>query len=162
VTASSVEFQWASKLHFSKSLHRIAERYTYLFLLNSLLVRVKYVRCAHGTAWLYAPCLVGIRRSLSSSSINDVSRKMREPSTIPPNLYQPIVMCLTSCACLTNPCSWFGRPYGSSGSEAHDYIYSVLERGDHGRNRHIDCDRATLNDAIQQHAERIGTPDLYV
>jgi len=65
-------------------------------------------------------------------------------------------MCLTSCACLTNPCSWFGRPYGSSGSEAHDYIYSVLERGDHGRNRHIDCDRATLNDAIQQHAERIA------
>jgi hypothetical protein len=63
---------------------------------------------------------------------------------------------------LTNSCSWFGRPYGSSGSEAHHYIYSVLERGDHGRNRHIDCDRATLNDAIQQHAERIGTPDLYV
>lgn len=63
---------------------------------------------------------------------------------------------MTSCACFLTPFSWFHRPSMSSRSELHEYIHSVLERDDHGRYRHIACDLSTLNDAIQQHAERIA------
>ena len=44
----------------------------------------------------------------------------------------------------------------SSSNELYDYIYGVLETGDHGPYRQISFDLAMLNDAIQQHAERIG------
>ena len=53
----------------------------------------------------------------------------------------------------------FRRRSTSSQNDPHSYIHGVLERGDHGPHRHISFDLATLNDAIQQYAERIGICD---
>jgi hypothetical protein len=44
----------------------------------------------------------------------------------------------------------------SASNELHNYIHSVLERGDHGPHRTIGFDASTLNSAIENHATRIG------
>ena len=64
------------------------------------------------------------------------------------------VMCF---AFLTN---WLGWGPMSVQNDPHNYIHGVLQRNDHGPYRRISCDLTTLNDAIQQHAERIGAPLL--
>jgi hypothetical protein len=40
--------------------------------------------------------------------------------------------------------------------DLHQYIHGVLETGDHGPDREINVDAATLNDALEKHADKIG------
>src|SRR5882762_4923471 len=62
-------------------------------------------------------------------------------------------MCIASLSFLAN---CFGCRTSHPRSEVHEYIHHVLETGEHGPCHHILCDLPTLNDTIQQHAERIG------